>query len=126
MNKAIKINKRIKTTNKGKIYFFNNLKLKKFNLKRFFIITPNNKLIKRGSHAHKFCDQIMVLTEGLAKISVFNKKHKKFILKKNQSIYIPKKHWVEINFKKKTSSLLVLCNYKYDFKEYIFNKNNLS
>ena len=101
MNKSIKINKKIKNTNKGKIYFFNNLKLKKFDLKRFFLITPNDKLIKRGSHAHKFCDQIMILTEGIAKISVFKGKYKLYNLKKDQSIYVPKKHWVEINFKKK-------------------------
>lgn len=125
MSKAIKINKKIKTTNKGKIYFFNKFKLIKFNLKRFFIITPNNKLSKRGEHAHKLCDQIMILTEGQAKISIYKKKYKHFNLSKNQGIFVPKKHWVEIKFKRKKSSLLVLCNYKFNLKEYILNKAKL-
>ncbi len=126
MNKAIKISRKIKTTNKGKITFFNKVKFLKFNLKRFFIISPNSQLSKRGEHAHKICDQVMILTEGQAKISIFKKKYKHFNLKKNQAIFVPKNHWIEIKFQKKKSSLLVLCNHKFDLKEYIFKKKEMN
>ena len=126
MNKAIKINKKFKNTFKGKTIYFNDMGLKKFKLKRFFIITPNNKKVVRGEHAHSKCDQILIVTEGLAKIKIFNKTNKIFNLQRNEAVYVPKKHWIEILFKKKMSSILVLCNYKFDLKEYIFNKKKLT
>tara|TARA_B100002019_G_scaffold287366_1_gene299244 strand:- start:969 stop:1346 length:378 start_codon:yes stop_codon:yes gene_type:complete len=122
VNKAIKINRKQKNTFKGKIFFFNDLKFKNFNLQRFFIITSNKKKEIRGMHAHKKCDQILILTNGQAKIKIFKNSTKIFNLKKNDAIYLPKKHWVEIYFLKQTSSILVLCNCKFNLKEYIFDK----
>ena len=126
MNKAIKINKISKTTHKGRITIYNKILKKKFNLNRLFIIDPNMDLATRGQHAHKYCDQIMIATQGSVKISVFKKKYKYFKLKKNEIIFVPKKHWVEINFENKKSSLIVLCNYKFDIKEYIFKKDQIN
>ena len=57
MNKAIKISNKFKNTSKGKTFFFNNIGLKNFKLKRFFIISSNQKKTIRGNHAHKKCDQ---------------------------------------------------------------------
>ncbi|MDC1416226.1 WxcM-like domain-containing protein [Pelagibacteraceae bacterium] len=125
MNKAIKIKNIRKFTNKGQMIIFDKLEKKKFNLKRFFTIRANKNLTKRGGHGHKICDQIMIITEGSAKITVFKKKIKYFKLKKNESIFVPKNHWVDIQFINKKSSLLVLCNYKFDLKEYIFDKKDI-
>ena len=44
-----------------------------------------------------------------------NTKNKKFL-------FVPVMHWTKINFSEKNSILLVLCDYKYDKKEYIQNK----
>ncbi len=126
MNKAIKINSKFKNTSKGKTFFSNYISLKNFKLKRFFIINSNKKKTIRGNHAHKKCDQILVLTNGSAKIKIFKKKEKIFNLKKNDCIYVPRMHWIQINFKNKESSILVLCNYKFDLNEYILDKSKLS
>ncbi len=125
MNKAIKMSSKFKNTSKGKTFFFNYIGLKNFKLKRFFVISSNQKKTVRGNHAHKKCDQILVLTNGSAKIQIFKTKEKVFNLKKNDCIYVPRKHWIQINFKDKESSILVLCNYKFDLNEYIFDKSKL-
>ena len=36
-----------------------------------------------------------------------------------KGLYVPKKNWIKINFYKDLDCVLVLCNYKYDKKEYI-------
>ena len=36
-----------------------------------------------------------------------------------RGLYVPKRNWIKINFYKDFDCLLVLCNYKYDKKEYI-------
>tara|TARA_Y100000816_G_C25962245_1_gene502118 strand:+ start:107 stop:487 length:381 start_codon:yes stop_codon:yes gene_type:complete len=125
MNKAIKISNKFKNTSKGKTFFFNNIGLKNFKLKRFFIISSNQKKTVRGNHAHKKCDQILTLINGSARIKIFKKTNKIFNLKKYDCIYVPKKHWIEIAFKQNKGSILVLCNHKFDLNEYIFDRNEL-
>ena len=46
------------------------------------------------------------------------------MLKKKEALYIPTYNWIKINFKSDEDSLLTLCNYKYDKKEYILEFNN--
>jgi len=125
MNKAIKL-KKITVKNKKGILFYINKKINKFPLKRFFIIESNKKKTVRGNHAHQKCDQIFTIINGTAIIKVFKGKYLNFNLKKYESIYVPKKHWVEIYFKNKNSSIIVLCNSTFSKKEYIYDKKNLS
>ncbi len=97
-------------------------KLKKFEIKRFFILHGKKNSI-RGDHAHKRCTQIFIPLSGKIKLEVLKKNKKIFILgKMNQDMLIvPPLHWCKINFLEKKSSILVLCDIKFSEKEYIRN-----
>ena len=97
-------------------------KLKKFEIKRFFILHGKKNSI-RGDHAHKRCTQIFIPLSGILKLEVLKKNKKIFILgKMNQDMLIvPPLHWCKINFLEKKSSILVLCDIKFSEKEYIRN-----
>ena len=107
------------------IPFYLEKHFKNFKLKRFFIINGNNKSI-RADHAHRKCEQVFIAINGTTKIEVISQKEKKenfIISEKNKTfLRVPKLHWVKIKFMDKKASILVLCNYKYDKKEYILNK----
>ena len=61
-------------------------KLKKFKIKRFFILHGKKNSI-RGDHAHKKCTQIFIPVSGKIKLEVFKKNKEVFILgKKNQNM----------------------------------------
>ena len=40
---------------------------------------------------------------------------------RKKALIVPPYNWIKINFKRNEDSLLTLCNYKYDKKEYISN-----
>jgi UDP-2-acetamido-3-amino-2,3-dideoxy-glucuronate N-acetyltransferase len=98
---------------------------KKFKLKRFFFIFGKKKYF-RADHAHKKCDQIIIPVKGKIKITLMNKEKKIYYISQKlmRGLYVPKKNWIKINFYKDFDCLLVLCNYKYDKKEYISSYND--
>ena len=94
---------------------------KKFKLKRFFILYGKKKYF-RADHAHSKCSQIIIPLSGKILIKIISKNYKKnFKLntKSKAAIYVPPYNWITIYFKNNNDSLLTLCNYKYDKKEYI-------
>jgi dTDP-4-dehydrorhamnose 3,5-epimerase-like enzyme len=105
--------------------FYKNKSLNKFNIKRFFFIYGNKKFF-RAKHAHKKCNQILIPVNGTIKVEIFNlKKIKKtYVLsdKNKKFLIVPALHFMKIKFVKKNSILLTLCDYKYDKKEYIQEK----
>ena len=102
---------------------------KTFKLKRMFLLFGKSKFF-RANHAHKKCSQIIVPLNGSIKIEIRNKFQKKNVtlnIKNKKLLVIPPYNWIKIIFKRNSDSLLTLCNYKYDKKEYIskfeeFNK----
>ena len=93
----------------------------KFRIKRFFILYGKKKYF-RSDHAHSKCSQIIIPLSGEILIKIVSKNYiKKFRLntKSKVAIYVPPYNWVTIYFKNNNDSLLTLCNYKYDKKEYI-------
>ena len=99
---------------------------KYFKLKRFFLLYGKNKFF-RADHAHKKCSQIIIPLRGKIYVSIKSRNYiKEFILEvnKNKCIIIPPYNWIKINFQNNEDSLLTLCNYKYDKKEYISNFTN--
>jgi len=98
-----------------------------FKIVRFFFIYGKNNVF-RANHAHKKCNQIYIPIFGKMNIEVTTKKNKiKRILLKdvdNKFLTVPKMTWTKINFERKKNILLVLCDYKYDRKEYIENKKD--
>ena len=92
-----------------------------FRIKRFFILYGKKKLF-RADHAHSKCSQIIIPLAGKVKIKVISKNFKRIyylspLLKK--ALYVPTYNWITIYFKNNNDSLITLCNYKYDKKEYI-------
>ncbi len=106
----------------GLVPFYIRGNLENFKIKRFFFIYGNKKY-PRANHAHKKCSQILIPVFGSSVVSIINKKNKyyKFDLsnKNKKFLFVPKHHWIKINFKKKNSIILTLCDYKYEKKEYI-------
>ncbi len=94
---------------------------KKFRLKRFFILYGKRKYL-RADHAHRKCSQIIIPLKGQIKIKIKSKNFSKSFslnVKKRKALLIPPYNWITIYFKENQDSLLTLCDYKYDKKEYI-------
>ena len=90
-------------------------------VKRIFFIYGKKKY-KRGDHAHKECSQVFYPLFGKTQISIQNKKIKKNVIlshKQNKAMLVCPKTWCDVKFLSKNSIILVLCDYKYDFKDYI-------
>ena len=106
------------------IPFYKNVHFpRSFILKRFFILYGKSKHF-RADHAHKKCWQIIIPLRGHIKIKLVNKNFTKmFYLNKERkkALIVPPYNWIKINFKRNEDSLLTICNYKYDKKEYISN-----
>ena len=86
----------------------------------FFLYGKKNKT--RGDHAHKKCSQVFYPLLGKAQITIqFKKIKKKIILshKQNKAMLVSPKTWCDVKFLTKNSIILVLCDYKYDFNDYI-------
>jgi dTDP-4-dehydrorhamnose 3,5-epimerase-like enzyme len=105
--------------------FYRKNSLNNFNIKRFFFIYGKPKFL-RAEHAHKKCNQVLIPINGSAKITVYNleKKKRSFIINNmnKKFLIVPKFHFIKIKFLKKGSILLTLCDFKYDKKEYIQEK----
>ena len=79
-------------------------------VKRIFFIYGKKKY-KRGDHAHKKCSQVFYPLFGKAQITIQ--------FKKNRAMLVPPKTWCDVKFLTKNAIILVLCDYKYDFNDYI-------
>ena len=117
--KIINFKKFTKTSGKLLPITFNN----KFpiNVKRIFVIYGKKKY-KRGDHAHKKCSQIFIPLMGKIKISMKYKNTEKSINlshKGSKALLVPPRIWSKVEFLKNNSVVLVLTDYKYDFKDYI-------
>ena len=91
----------------------------------FYIFGKKNKY--RGDHAHKKCKQIFIPLSG--KISLIikkNDKEKKLVLnsKKNRAFLVPNLIWCRLKFLTKNAIVLVVCDRKYEFNDYIGNYTN--
>ena len=90
-------------------------------VKRIFFIYGKKKY-KRGDHAHKKCSQVFYPLFGKTKISIKSKNIKKDIMldyKGKKELHVFPKTWCDVKFLTKDSIILVLCDYKYDFNDYI-------
>ena len=99
---------------------------KYFKLRRFFLLYGKKKY-SRADHAHKKCSQIIIPLRGKIYITIKSRKYSnKYILgvyKKN-CLLVPPYNWIKINFQKNEDSLLTLCDFKYDKREYISDYQN--
>jgi dTDP-4-dehydrorhamnose 3,5-epimerase-like enzyme len=93
---------------------------KKFDIKRVFTITTDKNIL-RGSHAHRYCSQILFCPYGKIEVEIFDGKNKKkiYLSKPSKAILIPTMIWSTQKFLIKNSVLVALCNKKFTEKDYI-------
>lgn len=91
-----------------------------FSIKRVFLVTNVDQTL-RGNHAHTKCNQVLIATNGIIDVHVFDGKDRKAITldKVNKALFIPVGIWNTEQYFTKDSTLLVLCDYIYDPQEYI-------
>ena len=91
------------------------------NVKRFFyIFGKKNKY--RGDHAHKKCKQLFIPISGNISLIVKSKNEEKSIVlnsKKNRCILVSNLVWCRLKFLTNNSIVLVMCDRKYELKDYI-------
>ena len=94
-----------------------------FNIKRVYYIFDTKEGVRRGFHAHKQLEQILICTSGSCKILLDNGKEKEDILldKRNIGLYIKNDIWREMFDFSNDCVLMVLANKYYDENDYIRN-----
>mgnify|MGYP001250379469 FL=1 len=91
----------------------------------FYIFGKKNKY--RGDHAHKKCKQLFIPVSGnIALIMKKNDKKKTIVLnsKNNRAFLVPNLIWCRLKFLTKNAIVLVVCDRKYEFNDYIENYTN--
>ena len=91
----------------------------------FYIFGKKNKY--RGDHAHKRCKQLFIPVSGnIALIMKKNDKKKTIVLnsKNNRAFLVPNLIWCRLKFLTKNAIVLVVCDRKYEFNDYIGNYTN--
>lgn len=92
------------------------------NRRIFFIIGKINKI--RANHAHKKCAQYLYPITGAFMLNIIDKHGEKNIClhsKESFGYLIKPKTWLKVKCLKNNSILMVVCNLKYDPKDYIKN-----
>ena len=91
----------------------------------FFIFGKKNKL--RGDHAHKKCSQLFVPISGKT-VLIIKKKNKdiEVILdsKNIKATLVPPLEWCKLKFLTKNAIVMVACDRKYEFNDYIEEYND--
>ena len=88
----------------------------------FFIYGEKNYL--RADHAHKKCSQFFIPILGKIKLNYKNKKNKSFKIldfKKKEGFLLGPKNWCKIKFLTRNAILMVVCDRRYEFSDYIEN-----
>lgn len=92
-----------------------------FKIKRVYwtYFTPNH--VKRGNHAHKKLQQVIIAVSGIIEFTLIDKNNQQqiFILDNpNVGLFIPNEYWREIKFSHNAVQLC-LASEKYDENDYI-------
>ena len=97
-----------------------------FKIKRIFYIYGRKNLI-RGDHAHKKCKQIFIPISGTIELRIKNHKRKKKIIlsKKNIAVMVTNLTWCSLKFKNNKSIVMVVCDRKYEYNDYIEKYSDL-
>jgi dTDP-4-dehydrorhamnose 3,5-epimerase-like enzyme len=94
-----------------------------FEIKRVYYIFDTKEGVKRGFHAHKNLEQVIICINGSCNIILDDGKEKIDIKLKNRNegIYLKKTIWREMSNFSEDCILLVLANEFYDEKDYLKN-----
>lgn len=92
-----------------------------FKIKRVYYMYDTGEGVRRGYHAHKSLEQILVCVHGSCKVHLDNGKETKEILleKPYEGLYIPNNMWREMYDFSSDAVLIVFASEVYDEKDYI-------
>lgn len=96
-----------------------------FKIKRVYYMYDTGKGVRRGLHAHKSLEQILICIHGSCKILLDNGNEKKIVPleKPYEGLYIANDMWREMYDFSPDAVLLVLASDFYDEKDYIRDYN---
>ena len=121
MNEPHLINfQRVNDVDRGSLSFVEGNDLP-FDIQRVYWIYGVDKGDKRGGHAHKSSDRLLVCTSGSVEVMLQNSKGKKYSFTLNHpsmGLFFPANHWIDIQFFEK-SVLMVLVSCTYEEDEYL-------
>lgn len=92
-----------------------------FEIKRVYYMYDTTQGTRRGFHAHKNLEQILIATSGSCKIHLDNGKETEEVLlnKHNEGLYIAHDMWREMYDFSEDCVLMVLASSYYDESDYI-------
>ncbi len=94
-----------------------------FDIKRAFYIYGSDATVKRGQHANRESEFVLVNVAGKSKVRITDSENEAIVEldKPMKAVYIPKMVWKDMYDFSEDSVLLVLANTHYDGNEYIRN-----
>lgn len=92
-----------------------------FEIKRVYYMYDTQKGVRRGYHAHKCLEQILVCIHGSCKVLLDNGESKKIVSleKPYEGLYVPNNMWREMYDFSKDAVLMVLASEIYKEEDYI-------
>ena len=97
-----------------------------FDIKRVYYIFDNKEGVRRGFHAHKNLEQVLICVSGSCDILLDDGKEKSIIKleNRNEGLFIEKMVWREMFNFSADCVLMVLASDYYDEKDYIRDYND--
>ncbi len=108
---------------RGNLVALEELKNIPFKVKRVYYIYDTKSGVRRGFHAHKHLEQILICVHGSCKIHLDDGSETEEVLLNNPTVgvYIANNMWREMYDFSSDAVLLVLASELYDEKDYIRN-----
>lgn len=108
---------------RGQLVALEEMKDIPFKIKRVYFMYDTIKDVRRGFHAHKQLEQILICIHGSCKILLDNGKEKKVVPleKPYEGLYVANNMWREMYDFSSDAVLLVLASELYDESDYIRN-----
>ncbi len=96
-----------------------------FEIKRVYYMYDTKKGVRRGFHAHKCLEQILICIHGSCKILLDNGKEKKIVSLERpyEGLYVPNNMWREMFDFSPDAVLMVLASEVYNEEDYIRDYN---
>ena len=109
--------------NRGQLVAIEELKDVPFDVKRVYYMYDTTPGVRRGYHAHKNLEQILICVHGSCKILLDDgyEKHSVILDKPNEGLYIANNMWREMYDFSSDAVLMVLASTLYDESDYIRN-----
>lgn len=106
---------------RGHMVVIEQLKDVPFKIKRLFYIYGSDQHVKRGLHANRKSEFVLVNVAGSSKVKVFDGTSECIyeLVQPHTGVYLPKMVWKEMYDFSEDSVLLVISNEVYDADEYI-------